>query len=150
MQGRSQPFQTKQLETKFHSQLNLPRIIDGARRSIQRVRRPFAVGGRSGGTAKGRWVGRAKIRCAVNSIEEADVQGVRKVEGFGNQLEALLFAESKCSCKAEVDSPEVVSDKRIAGIDPDTVVISKDVAVGVKSREFGEALWRLDGGDQAD
>lgn len=58
--------------------------------------------------------------------------------------------ESECSRKAEIDAPEVVSDKRIAGIDPDAIVISEDVAVGVKPREFGEALRRLDGGYQAE
>jgi hypothetical protein len=42
--SRSRPCKANRLETKFQGQLNLPRVINSTRRSVQRVRRAFPVG----------------------------------------------------------------------------------------------------------
>lgn len=149
MQGRGQPSHAKELESEFHGQLNLARVIDGTRGSVQRVGRPFPVGGWGRRTAKGCWVKGTEIGGTINGIVVADVQGVGEVEGFRNQLQPQLLAELKISCKAEIDGAEVVPDKRIARLNANTIVIAKDVSIGIKTGQLGEALRRLDGGDHA-
>src|SRR6266704_1074939 len=133
-------------EIELQSQLNLARIVDGARRTVKSVRGTFRVGS-GAGAAEGGCIQGAEIRSTVNGVEVTNVQCVGKVEGLGDEFEAASFAEGKLAGDAHVHGTEIVSDKGVARFDADAVVVVEDVAIGVKTGEFSKAQRRLDGGD---
>src|SRR5229473_6971917 len=136
----------RRLEIELQSQLNLARIVDGARRTVKSVRGTFRVGS-GAGAAEGGCIQGTEIRSTVNGVEVTNVQGVGKVEGLGDEFEAASFAEGKLAGDAHIHGTEIVSDKGVARFDANAVVVVEDVAVGVKTGEFSKAQRRLDGGD---
>src|SRR6266571_3993451 len=111
-------------EIELQSQLNLARIVDGARRTVKSVRRAFRVGS-GAGAAEGGCVQGTEIRSTVNGVEVTNVQGVGKVEGLGDEFEAASFAEGKLAGDAHVHGTEIVSDKGVAGSMPTRSLLSK-------------------------
>src|SRR5213596_2520590 len=87
-------------EIELQSQLNLARIVDGARRTVKSVRGTFRVG-----------------------------SGAGAAEGGGDEFEAASFAEGKLAGDAHVHGTEIVSDKGVARFDADAVVVVEDVAI---------------------
>ncbi len=118
-------------EIELQSQLNLARIVDGARRTVKSVRGTFRVGS-GAGAAEGGCIQGAEIRSTVNGVEVTNVQCVGKVEGLGDEFEAASFAEGKLAGDAHVHGTEIVSDKGVARFDADAVVVVEDVAIGVR------------------
>src|SRR5713101_1406380 len=133
-------------EIELQSQLNLARIVDGARRTVKSVRGTFQVGS-GAGAAEGGCIQGTEIRSTVNGVEVTNVQGVGKVESLGDEFEAASFAEGKLAGDAHIHGTEIVTDKGVARFDADAVVVVEDVAIGVKTGEFSKAQRRLDGGD---
>src|SRR5260370_24071386 len=130
-------------------QLNLPWIEHSAWRGVIRVRRALGKErSRAAGSGHRRHI--AKIRRAVHGVEVSDVDVVREVEGFGDQLQRLALAEMERARTAQVDDINALASERIAAFDPHSVVIAENVAVGIEARKLGEKLGRLQRDDGAE
>src|SRR6267378_2916792 len=136
------------LEVKLQRQLDLPRIKHRARRPVKWVRRAFRVI-RCASTAKRRWIGGTEIRRAVDSIKEPDVRCIEQIKRLRDHFKASLLVEGYSAPNAEVDSAEVIPNKGVARLNPDPVVVAKDVSIGVEAGKLGEAHGRLNRSDQA-
>src|SRR6266478_746134 len=145
--GEGVPHST--LKVKLQRQLELPRVEHGPRRPVQRVRRTFQIS-RCAGAAESRRIHGAEIRRAIYRVEEPDIRRVEKVERLRDQFQVSLFAKGNSARDPEIDGTEIVADKRVAWLDADAVVVAEDVSVGVEAGEFGEAVGRLNRGDQAE
>src|SRR6267378_5189099 len=136
------------LEVKLQRQLDLPRVKHRARRPVKWVRRPFRVI-RCASTAKRRWIGWTEIRRSVDRVEEPDVRCIEQVKRLRDHLKAPLLVEGYSAPNAEVDSAEVIPNEGIARLNPNAIVVAKDVSVGIEPGKLGEAHGRLNRGDQA-
>ena len=61
-----------------------------------------------------------------------------------------LFVNWEGALQANVDGLQRISLKCVARLVADPVIVSKDVAIGVKAGVFGEVLRRLQGEDRAE
>src|ERR1700676_512558 len=120
----------------------MPRIEKGARRPVKRIRRTLqiVVGSRA---SERRGIGGAEVGSTVYGVEETDVGGVEEVEGFGDELKALLFVERDGAPYTEVHRAEIVSHEGVSRLDAHEVVVAEDVSVGIKSRKLGKPHRRL-------
>src|SRR6267142_4075398 len=136
------------LEVKLQRQLDLSRIKHRARRSVKWVRRPFRIVSRAS-TAKRRWIGGTEIRRSVDRVEEPDVRCIEQVKRLRDHLKAPLLVEGYSAPNAKVHGAEVIPNKCVARLNPDPVVVAKDVSIGIETRKLGKAHGRLHRGDQA-
>src|SRR6267378_2473517 len=139
-----------QLKVELYSQLDLPRIEYGTRRSIQWIGRTLAEAGGRSRAAERRGIRRTEVSRAVHRIKEANIRCVEKIESLGQECKAAALLERDGATEAEIHRAEVVSHERVARFDANPVVIAEDVAVGIKAGELGKSHRRLDGGDQAE
>src|SRR6267378_744214 len=136
------------LEVKLQRQLDLSRIKHRARRPVKWVRRPFRVI-RCASTAKRRWIGGTEIRRSVDRVKEPDVSCIEKVKRLRDHFKASLLVKGYSAPNAEVHGAEVVPNKGVARLNPNAIVVAKDVSVGIEPGKLGEAHGRLNRSDQA-
>src|SRR6267142_3252736 len=136
------------LEVKLQRQLDLPRVKHRARRRVKWVRRPFRIVSRAS-TAKRRWIGGTEIRRSVDRVEEPDVRCIEQIKRLRDHFKASLLVKGYGAPNAEVHGAEVVANKGVARLNPDAIVVAKDVSIGVEAGKLGEAHGRLNRSDQA-
>src|SRR5437879_2164901 len=77
-----------QLKVELYSQLDLPRIEYGTRRSIQWIGRTLAEAGGRSRAAERRGIRRTEVSRAVHRIKEANIRCVEKIESLGQECKA--------------------------------------------------------------
>src|ERR1700732_5167775 len=124
-------------EGQSQRELDLPWVIQRPRRAVIRVGRTVQESLRRR-TALGRCVKVAEIGCAIHRVKEPYVDGVQEVEclSHGFNVQALCRLES--AGNPHIDGLITISLERVARLDSDAVVVSKDVAIGIKAGELGE------------
>jgi hypothetical protein len=123
-------------ESKAHGELHLARVEYCSRRSISWVARTIEKSSKRSR--------RVEYRIAIGRVEEPDVERIEDVERLGDELYLRLLGEMNCPRNTGIDASEVVALECVSRFKPDTVVDSEHIAVGVKARELGEEMRRLD------
>src|SRR6201987_2738078 len=89
------------LPGKAERQLNLPRVEDGTRRSIGRVRRTFLIEWSS--TTVGRATDGTQVGSSIGGVVVVHVERVQQVEALCHGLQVQAFPDSEDARDAQVD-----------------------------------------------
>ncbi len=101
------------------------------------------------GAAKCCRINGTEIRSSVHGVKKPYVGGVEEVKSFRDQLKASLLAERNCAANAQVHRAKIVAHKGVSRLDADPIVITENIAVGVKAGELGKAHRGLNRGNEA-
>src|ERR1700687_290541 len=93
---------------------------------------------------------RAEVSCAIGSVKEANIQRIEQIKGFGNELKFSFFSNHEAARKAEVYGFQRIALEGVARVDAHTIIVAKDVAIGIEAGELGEVLRRLQSDDGAE
>src|SRR2546430_6478528 len=138
------------LPRQTQRKLNLAWVEYCAGRSIRRIWRTLPV---ECGCSEATWctgIRPAEVGRSITRVEVANVDRVQQVEGFRQELETQLFTNWEGALQSNVDGLQCVPLKCIARLVTDPIIVSKDVAIGVKASILGEVLRRLQGEDRAE
>lgn len=92
----------------------------------------------------------AKVRGAVNCVEESHIHGIEQIESFSHSFHTQSLGGFESTGQPKIDRLIAVAFESVPRLDPYTIVIAEDVPVSIEPGELGEVVGGFQRDDRTD